>query len=152
MIFLTSVLVISNFFVPRPSLGGIDQNLDILTKDFFTLPVANLTDNVKDLVPEQYQKRTDLTVDELLYLLYSQKPTYNSNITAIIGSLISWLPDQYGFDYNITLPDVSLYHRNASLNIDYAAADVVVSRMKVTGLNSKDASLSPSLTEVTIWR
>lgn len=155
LIFLTTVLVISNFFVLKPSLGGIDQNLDILTKDFFTLPVANLSNDVLASVPEVYQKRSDLTVDELLYLLQSQNPTYNPNITEIIKSLISWLPSQYGFNYSLIQANADLYYRPTSLNVAYNDADVVVSRMKVTGINSKDSKgtlIPPSLTEVTIWR
>lgn len=152
LIFLTTVLVISSFFVPRPSLGGINQNLDILTEDFFTLSVVDLPDDVLASVPDTYQGRSDLTLDELLYLLEYQEPTYDTEIDEIIEGVISWLPAQFGFNYNITQGAATLYTRQTSLGIGYGDADVVVSRMKVTGLNSFDGLTLPTLTEVTIWR
>lgn len=154
---MTTVIVISSFFVPRPSLGGIDQNLDMLTTDFYTLPVTELDEDLTDPLPQEYI-REDVTVDELLYYLYVLEfkgmGVYGAESDAIINSLIVWLPETYGFRYSLGEPNVReiLEQRPTSLGVDSDDAEVLVSRMKVTGIEPVDGFAQPELSEVTIWR
>lgn len=150
LIFLTTVLVISSFFIPRPSLGGIDQNLDILTEDYFTFPVTDLPDNLTESLPPNFIK-DDVTVDELVYLL-NVTGGYSSENIEIVKWVCDWLPDNFGFRYKIDIGQVVIYERDTSLGVNKESAEVVVSRQKVTGIDSEYGLQYPALTEVTIWR
>ena len=151
LIFLTTVLVISSFFVPKQTLSGIDQNLDMLTEDFFSLPTSALDENLTKDLPLMYQDQDDLTVDELLFIL-DENGSFDGEMDAIIEDLIVWLPSQFGFSYYIKQGDSTLYSRPTALGVDAENADVLVSRKKVTGIDSEFGFQTPTLSEVTIWR
>lgn len=151
LIFLTTVLVISTFFIPQHSLSGITQNLNMVANDLFTLPVTSLDSNLTSDIPQEYVK-SSISVDELLYLL-ADNGSYSSNISAIIGSVIDWLPSQFGFKYHIDQgSNQLLYYRTTNSALGEDDSKVKVSKSKITIIDSEFGLKFPTVSEVTLWR
>jgi hypothetical protein len=150
LIFLTTILVISTFFIPQHSLSGISQNLDMVANDFFSLSVTSLQSNLTSDLPKEYIQDS-VSVDELLYLL-AINGSYSSNISSIIESVIDWLPNQFGFKYYIDQKNTLLYSRTTNSGLTESNSKVKLSKSKITIIDSSYGLAYPAVSEVTIWR
>lgn len=150
LIFLTTVLVISSFFIPSQSLSGIDQQVDILVTDFSTITSSSLPTNITNSVPSVFV-REDLNLNQFIYILYLNG-SFSSEIDETIDWVVGWVPPRYGFSYSIGLnPSVELYSRDTILGESMSVAEVAVSRQKIIPIHPRYSDNVSFVVEVSAW-
>ncbi len=148
LIFMVTVLLITGFFTPKQSISGLDQTLNILSTDFFTMPVSKLSTNITDNIPSEYLVDS-VTVDEYIYLL--ELNGNHSFARDIVVEILGYWPGNYGFKYFIDTINKTVYEVNTPLGLSLNDSSISLSRSKVTVLNTYPSFTNPVLSEVTVW-
>jgi len=148
LIFMVTVLIISNFFIPKPSISGTEQTINILSSDLFTLPLTQLSENTTNKIPEEYLINS-VSVDEYIYLL--ELKGNHSFAKEIVKEILEFWPGNYGFKYYIDTINVTVFEKNTSLGISINQSNTLLSRYKVTVLNTYPSFTNPVLSEVNVW-
>lgn len=157
LILFVTIMTIFGFRTDKPSLLGIDQQIDTITYELFNIEIRdynslNMT-ALRRAGGAIYEEgwNNQLTVDELIILLMTNG--YEIEARDLVLETVEKLPKKYGFNYaiNTSIDFVTVYSRPSLVSVD--ASLVKLSQRKISWPRSDiDNVYSPAVTEVTLWQ
>lgn len=148
-IFIITLFLVNSFQVPKSTLGGAQDQLDLLADDLFTIQVVEFGSIIQDTVHPNYTTDLTLTVDQLVYILYTDNQTQQAR--NLVGNLSTWLPSHFGFEYSVN--GSVIYGRNTITGVMQNQSDVRLTRKKITALEpTLNTSYPFTVSEVVLWR
>lgn len=157
LIFFITAMTILSFRSSKPSLLGIDQQIDTLTYELFNVEIrdydsANMS-YLRSPGGAVYEEgwNNQLTVDELVVLLMTSG--YGDDASDLIKESVEGMPKKYGFNYTINMSSSTLevYSRPSIISLENSL--VKLAQRKISWPRSNlTTSYDPAITEVVLWQ
>jgi len=148
-IFVITLLLVNSFNLPKNSLGGGQEKLNLLADDIFTLPLSTFDLLIEESVNESYLLDQTITIDQLVYMLYLGGDLLEAE--SMLTNLTVWFPSNYGCSYYIN--GTKVFEKNTSAGINETSGSFRLVRRKITALQPDMAKTYPFvISEVFIWR
>ena len=151
-------MTIISFRTSKPSLLGIDQQIDTLTYEFFNVEIRDydgspVMSSLRSPGGAVYEEgwNNQLTVDELIVLLMTHG--YESDAHDLINESVDNLPKKYGLNYTIDNgTSIEQVYARSSI-VSYDRSSVKLSQRKISWPRANLTHIyEPVVTEVTLWQ